>query len=108
MDIDEQCKEIYNSLPSPVSLGPSFNLKAIDFDKDIDSQLFFQFMAHDDSVLETFYQGKGQSEIKQKRQFFMKLFEDESYGVVALFHLIEMGNINQQMVERIMSYVDRL
>lgn len=77
-------------------------------DKDIDSQLFFQFMAHDDSVLETFYQGKGQSEIKQKRQFFVKLFEDESYGVVALFHLIEMGNINQQMVERIMSYVDRL
>jgi len=39
MDIDEQCKEIYNSLPSPVSLGPSFNLKAIDFDKDIDSQM---------------------------------------------------------------------
>ena len=39
MDIDDQCKEIYNSLPSPTSLGPGFVLKTIEFDKDIDSQM---------------------------------------------------------------------
>jgi ubiquitin-activating enzyme E1 len=39
MDIDDQCKEIYNSLPSPASLGADFRLKAIEFDKDVDSQM---------------------------------------------------------------------
>jgi hypothetical protein len=77
-------------------------------DHSFDSQLFFLFMAGDDSVVETFYQRKGQSEIKVKRQFYVSLFQDESYWTVALFHLIEMGNINQQMVEKIMSYEDRL
>ncbi len=74
-------------------------------DKSDDSQLFFLLMAGNDTgVMEAFYQGKGISEIKHKRQFYMKLFNDTSYWPLALLHLIEMGNINQEMVDKIMQY----
>ncbi|MFY7994530.1 MAG: hypothetical protein ACOVP4_14630 [Bacteriovoracaceae bacterium] len=77
-------------------------------DPSTESQLYFQFMAHEDPVLETFYQSKGLSEIKLKRQLYIKLFQDESYWWISLFHLIEMGNINEEMVKKIMSYEDGL
>ena len=77
-------------------------------DPSNDSQLFFQFMANSDSVLETFYQGRGQSAIKAKRHFFLQLSKDKEYWWISLFNLIEMGDINQEMVQKIMSYDDGL
>lgn len=77
-------------------------------DTAIDSQLFFQLMASEDSIKEAFYQQKGQSAIKAKRQFYIKLFQDKNYRWVALFNLIEMGNINSEIVDKIMSYENEL
>jgi len=59
-------------------------------------------------VLETFYQGRGQSAIKAKRHFFLQLSKDKEYWWISLFNLIEMGDINQEMVQKIMSYDDGL
>ncbi len=83
-------------------------LKPFFDDKSVDSQLYFRFMASEDSVLESFYQSQGKSEIKLKRQFYLDLFEDKKYWWNALFNLIEIGDINSTMVEKIMLYENGL
>lgn len=84
-------------------LNPYFN------DKSDTAQIFFHFYATgDDSLMESFYQGKGISEIKQKRHFFIKLFNQSATWPFALYYLIEMGSIGQETVEKIMNDAEGL